>query len=71
MVEGSNPPWRTRRLEKTLSSSYRRGLFSFAWWGMVAQGSSISMLYQAFCEMVEKRREGSLSWLPNSLPNFA
>ena len=50
---------------------YRQGLFSFAWWVMVVQGNSISVLYQAFCEMGEKRREGGLPWLPNSLPNFA
>lgn len=30
---------------------YRQGLFSFAWWVMVVQGNSISVLYQAFCEM--------------------
>ncbi len=56
---------------KDLVVEYRQGLFSFAWWVMVVQGNSISVLYQAFCEMVERRREGSLSWLPNSLPNFA
>ena len=38
---------------------------------MVAQGNSISVLYQAFCEMVEKRREGGLPLLSNLLPNFA
>lgn len=38
---------------------------------MVVQGNSISVLYQAFCEMAEKRREGGLPRLPNSLPNFA
>lgn len=49
----------------------RQGLFSFARWGTVAQSCLISMLYQAFCELAEKRRGGGHPRLPNSLPNFA